>query len=289
MGYFIDIHKVALRVDGSQACLPSTPPFVYRNALIDLQPPLRSLTDQAQAHGARHRRGAHDRLEDQRLPHRERRMGPSARFQRVADNDEDPAEQLPARPADRGARLGAHGERDLDQPLERDGDEGEGGGAEDGEDDVGGREGAGAGGPDEGEVAQGDEHDGGLDEGEVGLCAVHEGRGDGGADEPDEDEDGARDAAFRFREAVRRQDLREEGGERVEEADVDAEGQEDEVEVWVVGEESGRFAQPGRRVGGGGGDGRGGFGRDEEGWEGGDGRDDGDVEDHVWYVGCFGC
>ena len=212
-----------------------------------------------------------------------------ARFQRIADNDENRPKQLPARPADRRARFGTDRERDFDQPFQRHGDQGKRSRAKNREDDVRDHESAGAGGPDEGEVAERDDGDGDLDKRQVGLCAVHERRRDGGADQSDEDEHRARDAAFRLREAVGRHDLREEGGERVEEADVDAKGDEEEVEIRVGAQQSDRVAQAGRRVGGGRGDGRGRFGGDEEGWYGGDGGDDGDVEDHVWYVGCFAC
>ena len=271
----------------------SIPPFLLllrrREALIDLESALRSLPHQPQAHRTRHRSPADDGLEHQRLAHRKMRISPSPLFQRIADDDEHGPEQLPARPANRRASLRTDWERDLDQPLQRHGDQGERRRAQDREDDVRRRKAAGAGRPDEGEVAQRDDRDGDLDERQVGLCAVHDGRRDGGGDQSDEDEHRARDAAFRLREAVGRQDLREEGGERVEEADVDAKGDEEEVEVRVGAQQSDGIAQAGRRARGGRGNGRGRFGGDEEGGYGGDGGDDGDVEDHVWYVGCFAC
>ena len=59
---------------------------------------------------------------------------------------------------------------------------------------------------------------------------VGDGRGDGTRDEADDDEDGAADTRFVFGVAVWVQDLVEERGEGVEEAGVDAKGEEDEGE-----------------------------------------------------------
>jgi hypothetical protein len=59
---------------------------------------------------------------------------------------------------------------------------------------------------------------------------VGDGRGDGTCDEADDDEDGAADSRFVLGVAVWVQDLVEERGEGVEEARVDAKGEEDEVE-----------------------------------------------------------
>lgn len=54
---------------------------------------------------------------------------------------------------------------------------------------------------------------------------------DGGADEPDYDEDAAGDARLGFGEAVRREYLVEERGDAVEKADIDGERDEDEPEL----------------------------------------------------------
>lgn len=80
----------------------------------------------------------------------------------------------------------------------------------------------------------------------------------------------------------------EEGGEGVKEADVDGEGEEDEVESWVCREEGEGLSDIWRGVGGGGGDGGWWFGRDEEGGDGGDGGDEGDVEGHGGDLGGTG-
>lgn len=60
--------------------------------------------------------------------------------------------------------------------------------------------------------------------------AVCGGGDDCGGGETDEDEEGAGDAGVGFGEAVRLEDLVEEGGDAVEETDVDAEGEEDDPE-----------------------------------------------------------
>jgi hypothetical protein len=59
------------------------------------------------------------------------------------------------------------------------------------------------------------------------LVAVCDWGDDGGRDEADDYEDCAGDAGFCFGEAVGAEDLVEEGGDAVEEADVDGEGDED--------------------------------------------------------------
>ncbi len=80
----------------------------------------------------------------------------------------------------------------------------------------------------------------------------------------------------------------EQGGDGVEEADVDGEGEEDEVESWVFGEEGEGLANIWWGVGGGWGDGSRGVGGDEEGGDGGNGGDDGDVEGHRGDLGGAG-
>lgn len=62
------------------------------------------------------------------------------------------------------------------------------------------------------------------------LEAVCDRGDDCGRDEPDDDEDPAGDAGVGLGEAVRGEDLVQEGGDAVEEADVDGEGDEDEPE-----------------------------------------------------------
>ena len=60
---------------------------------------------------------------------------------------------------------------------------------------------------------------------------VYERRADCCCDEADNDQQGAGYACVGFGEAVRFEDLVEERGDAVEEADVDAEGEEDEPEL----------------------------------------------------------
>lgn len=81
----------------------------------------------------------------------------------------------------------------------------------------------------------------------------------------------------------------EEGGEGVEEADIDGEGEEDEVESWVFGEEGESLPDRWGSVGGGGGDGGWWFRRDEEGGDGSDGGYEGDVEGHGGDLGGACC
>lgn len=60
------------------------------------------------------------------------------------------------------------------------------------------------------------------------LCTIQYGRGNSSRDETDDDEDGAANAGLVVCEAVRHEDLVEETGDGVEDADVDGEGDEDE-------------------------------------------------------------
>ena len=144
----------------------------------------------------------------------------------------------------------------LREKLQRHGDEGEGGGAEEGEDDIGAGDVTGLGHPHQGEVAGADDgHEEPQREEEL-LGAVEQRGGDGGEDEADDDEDGAADAGLVVGEAVGGHDLVEERGERVEETDKDEEGHEDQPQLEGVGEDAERLAQTqlgrlGRRANGG--------------------------------------
>lgn len=131
----------------------------------------------------------------------------------------------------------------LDEELERDGDEAEAGGAEEGEDSVGTGHAARLGHPEEDEVAEGDERHGGADGGEECLGAVEEGGGEDGGYETGENEDGAAQAGFLVVEAVGGEHLVQEGGARVEEAYVDGEGDEDEVDFQRAGRLAERRAE----------------------------------------------
>lgn len=72
------------------------------------------------------------------------------------------------------------------------------------------------------------------------MGAVEDRRGYGGRDEPNQNEQAARDAGLGFGVAVGSEDLVDQRRGGVEEADVDAEGDEDEVEgkVWKEGLET---------------------------------------------------
>jgi hypothetical protein len=64
------------------------------------------------------------------------------------------------------------------------------------------------------------------------VCPVDDGRRDERGEEADGEKDGAADACLVFGVAVRIQDLVEQRGEGVEEADVGAECEKDDVEGW---------------------------------------------------------
>ena len=275
---------------------------------LNLQSPpsnLRAPNAQEQRH-RRHDQG-HNCLKNQRPPHI-----PVLVFQRVHNHNEQAAQQLTARPADRRPDLGTDRIHDLDQKLQRHGHDHEATRPQRRADDVRGDDGAAGGSPDENEVADCDERDAGFDDEEEGLVAVDDGGDDGGGDETDDDQDGPGDPGFGLAVPVRFEDLVEEGGDGVEESDVDPEGEGEEEEGEGVREraegcEEGRACwacDGGLGVVGRGGWGCGWGGGDEEGWDGSDGGlyggkvlvkwverlqglgtyDDGDVESHVWDV-----
>lgn len=99
----------------------------------------------------------------------ERRARPTPRLQRIADQNEERAKQLPPSPQERAAGPGPRREGDLGDPFQGHGHDAEVRGAEHGEDDVRRGDGARAGRPDEDDVAGSDEGGEGLDEEEVAL------------------------------------------------------------------------------------------------------------------------
>lgn len=233
--------------------------------MIRLQPrsplPPKSQLPQPQQHGQNRHDARHDGLEHQSSMHVAR--GPVAGLLGVArparvvlhglhGDEEDGAEQLAAGPAHDAARLGRHGEGDLGQVLEGDGHEGEGAGAQQGQHGGGAGEGARRRHEGEDEVAEGDERRQRLDGGHVGVRAVRDGRQDGRRHEPHDDEQAAGDAGVGFAVVVGREDLVDEGGEGVEEADVDGERDENQDEGEVA-REGGEGAREGGFGQGGGG------------------------------------
>lgn len=199
--------------------------------LVRLHPPQRHLVlppEQTQEHGQRRYRQRDDGLEDESLLHVLGRVRALRRDERVADEHEDGAEELTPGPGECGGDGRAERVAQLDETLERDGDEGEAGRAEDGEDDVRTGDAAGLRHPDEDEVAEGDERYADLDRKQEGLGSVDDGRGDGSCDEAHHDENGAANARVVVGEAVGFEHLVEKGGDGVEEADVDPEGDQDE-------------------------------------------------------------
>ena len=126
--------------------------------------------------------------------------------------------------------------RDFNHVFKGYGHEGERSGAEDGEDDVDCDFGAGLGCPGEGEVGQGNDGDLDFDGEEVGFLLVDDGRGDGCCDEADDDEQGAGDAGLGFGVGVGLEKLVDEGGEGVEEGDVEDEWDHDHEKFGGFGE-----------------------------------------------------
>lgn len=114
--------------------------------------------------------------------------------------------------------------------LDGDGHKGETPCANDGEDDIWPGEAASLGHPDEDDEARGHDWNDNLDREEEVLRAVEDGGCDGRGDEADDDEDCAANARLVVGEAVWDEDLVEETGHGVEEADVDGKGAKDEPE-----------------------------------------------------------
>lgn len=121
--------------------------------------------------------------------------------------------------------------RELSHVFKRHGEEGERCRAKDGKDGVRGCDGAGGWRPDESQISQRDEGDLDFDREEEFLGSVEDGGGGSGGDETDDDENCAGDAGFFFGEAVGGEHLVEEGGDGVEEADVDGVGDEHHDEL----------------------------------------------------------
>ena len=107
------------------------------------------------------------------------------------------------------------------EEFDGDGHQGEAARADNGQDDVRTREAPGFRHPYEDDEARCDDGDNNLDGEQEVFGAVQDGRRDGGGDEADDDEDGAADASLVVGEAVGEEDLVEETGHGVEEADVD--------------------------------------------------------------------
>lgn len=255
------------RIESRLARPPSLPLVALHPLQQHLLPPPKQPQAQRQR---RHSQRQHGR-KHQRPPHIERRVPARPVLQRVGHDDEDAAQQLAAAPAERARHLGRDGVRQLDQELDRHGDQAEGRRARDAQDDVRPRQPPRGGHPDKGQERQRQDGHEDLDGQQEGLCPVEDRGRDGRGHEADDDEQGARDAGVGVRVAVGLHDLVEEGGDGVEEADVDGEGDEDEPELEVGGEDVDRLPE-GELGGLGGWRGRGrGGGGDEEGGDGADG------------------
>lgn len=212
---------------------PLSPCLIHIHPTIKIQPPPPNIPPkEPDTNRKRRSHTSNNGRKNQRIAHIQWRVRVAAGLERILNQDENRAEQLPRGPADGAPDLRGKGVCDFDEVFEDDGEESEGGGAEEGHYGVGGRDPCGAGGgEDEAYVCGCDDGDEGADCAEVVLVAVCEGGEDGGGDEADDDEDPACDAGLSFGEVVGGEDLVDEGGDAVEEADVDAEGDEDEPEL----------------------------------------------------------
>lgn len=90
--------------------------------------------------------------------------------------------------------------------------------------------------PNESGICECEERDEDSNERKRATGAIDEGGKDRGREEADEDEEATGDSGFGLAAAVGSEDLGEEGGERVEEADVDGEEESEDPEVGIAGE-----------------------------------------------------
>lgn len=137
---------------------------------------------------------------------------------------------MAACPAHGAGHLRRHWVCNFNRVLEDDREDCEAGRAQQGGDDVGAGDAGGARREDEDDVADrndGDEH---FCQEQVVLVAVCDGGDYGRGDKANDNQQGAGDAGFSLAEAIRLEDLVEQGGYAVEAADVSAEGNEDDPE-----------------------------------------------------------
>lgn len=195
---------------------------------------------QIQTQGRQDRDGRHHGAEDQRIFHVVRRIGVGAGRERGLDDGEDRAQDLAAHPAERGADLGRKRVRDLDEIFQDHGEEAECAGAQQRAHDDAGRDAERARGRKvEGDVGNGVDGHADADHGQVLFVSIVDRRDDGGGDEAGDDENTAGDARVGLRESVRVQNLVDEAGHAVEEADVNGEGDEDQPELAVLHDSDG--------------------------------------------------
>ena len=155
----------------------------------------------------RHNRHAQHGLKHKRAMHVTRRVRGRPILEGVHDDDEHAAEQLAAGPADDGGNLRRDGKGDLDEVLEGGGHEGEGGGAEHGEDRERRAVGPRLRRPRERQVRGADYRRQRPRREQVRVRAVQDRRRHRRGDEPDDDEEAAGDARLRLAVVVWAEDL----------------------------------------------------------------------------------
>ena len=222
-------------------------------------------------------------MKDQRLLQIARRISPIV-LQSAGNDDENPAQSLAPGPDEDAANLGTDGPGRPREPLQRHRQQTERRCTDDGTHHVWSGHVPGWGRPDEDQVRDCDDGSEDLDEEDKAFGSVDDGGDDRGGHQADHDQEGTRDPAFGFREAIRGEDLCEERRERVEEAHEDGERPEYLPEGRLP--EKNPDLLPDRREGmiRGWRDRGGGLGRDEEGGNGGHGRYDRNVENHIRNV-----
>lgn len=189
---------------------------------------------------------SNDGLEDEGTLHVLGRVGIFAGCQGVADNNKDGTEELATSPGHNGSHLGAERMAEFSKEFQGNGHEGKTGSTKNGEDDVWASNTAavfGLGHPDKDEVADTDDGDESFESQDKSLVAIENGRRNGGRDETDDNEDGTADTSLILGEAVRKHHLVEERRERVEEADIDPEGDKNEPELERLDDGTNRVAE----------------------------------------------
>lgn len=125
---------------------------------------------------------------------------------------------------------------DLDQELQHHGNEAEACGTQNRTDDIYICQRSGLRRPDEDQVAKPNQGHGDFDIREIEFVSVDDWRGDGGTNQTYDDENGARDPGVVFAEAIGLENLVEQAGDGIEEANKDGIWNEDEVELRAVQE-----------------------------------------------------
>lgn len=142
-------------------------------------------------------------MENEKVLHVLGRISIVSGYERVADNDENGAEELATGPGRSGCEFRADGVTQVGKQFDSNRHDGEAPCADDGENDIRTGKGLCLGHPyEDNEACRYDGDDDLQGEKEV-LRAIQNGRRNGGGDKTDDDEDGAANAGLVIREAIR--------------------------------------------------------------------------------------